>query len=167
MAPPFAASYQADESLCKPPSVSVAQIIRQVGPSAFARVVFPSPGRSSKSRWPRASRHASTCSMTAGLPRKAWFSALRRRARGAADACARDGSRVLELSAIGSNSGPGAVDLPPAGQGPLFHDLATDLVDIGLAPRRVRMGGIRCPGRHLGPLLERGVVAYAPKREQP
>src|ERR1700733_1351188 len=44
---------------------------------AFARVVFPSPGRSSNDRWPRANKHASTSSVTSSLPISAELSARR------------------------------------------------------------------------------------------
>ena len=62
---------------------------------ALASVVLPRPGRSSSSRWPRASRHASTCSITSGLPRSAWFRA---------DAQPVDRHAVRRRSAAGQSS---------------------------------------------------------------
>jgi len=45
--------------------------------SALARVVLPSPGRSSMSKCPLANKQARTSSMTSCLPRKALFKASR------------------------------------------------------------------------------------------
>src|SRR6266571_1831195 len=78
-----------------------------------ARIVLPTPGTSSTSTWPRATRAATTVSTAARLPRTTLSTLRTTRARGASAAVltaasiSRPGERAHEL--------PGALDNRPGG----------------------------------------------------